>query len=246
MKLFGRNRDVKVERVTLPEHLREAPESTDPDARPAGPRDISEIDHAKGLVDLGALKLAADPQIAVRLDVEEKTKDIIGVTLSHDKSSLQIQTFAAPRSQGLWDDIREELTESLTSANNATVTEEQGRFGTELLAKIPAKLPDGRPGWRVARFIGIDGPRWFVRAVVGGPAVLKSEHAERLLDVLGRSAIDRGQEPHPSREILRLHAPKNLRRVKPAAEQSEAGQAESTPTDAKGMPTRGPEITETR
>ena len=36
------------------------------------------------------------------------------------------------------------------------------------MTQVPAKTESGRPGKRAMRFAGIDGPRWFVRAVFSG------------------------------------------------------------------------------
>lgn len=237
--IFGRNRNVQPDVVELPEHLREDQTEPEADARPTGPLDISEAESLDGLLDLGPLKLAITEGLQVRLDVDKESQKIMGVTLTDNKSTLQIQIYAAPKSGGQWLEVKDEIAEAMTK-NNAVVETEQGRIGPELLVRIPAKLPDGRPAQRVARFVGVDGPRWMVRGVLGGEAVLHAEHAEKLMTILQNSVIDRGKNPLPPRELLTLTAPTNATRA------DEPAQAQPQPTNEQGMPERGPEITETR
>ncbi|GAA4765162.1 DUF3710 domain-containing protein [Citricoccus nitrophenolicus] len=236
--IFGRNRNVKTESVVLPEELQDPRDQSgaDPVAEATGPFDITERPEAEGYLDLGSLRVPMVKDLKVRLDLEESTKRIIGVTLQLGQSSIQAQAFAAPRTGGLWDEIRGEILESVTATEGAQVGEQEGAFGTEVAARIPAAMPDGSPGWRVARFVGVDGPRWFLRGVVGGEAAFKAEAVGVIDDVFSRIVVRRGDEPHPPRELLPLTPPENMR---PAAQKSSSGQAEPAPE-------RGPEITEVR
>ncbi|WMY77573.1 DUF3710 domain-containing protein [Citricoccus sp. I39-566] len=236
--IFGRNRNVKTETVVLPEELQDPRDQagTDPVAEATGPYDIAERPEAEGYLDLGSLRVPMVKDLKVRLDLEDSTKRIIGVTLQLGQSSVQAQAFAAPRSGGLWDEIRAEILESVTATEGAQVGEQEGPFGTEVAARIPAAMPDGSPGWRVARFVGVDGPRWFLRGVVGGEAAFKDEAAGALNDVFSRIVVRRGDDPHPPRELLPLTPPENMR---PVPQNSPPGR--STPA-----PERGPEITEVR
>ncbi|HEY4558710.1 MAG TPA: DUF3710 domain-containing protein, partial [Enteractinococcus sp.] len=83
-------------------------------------------------------------------------------------------------------------------------------FGQELLIRIPAKLPDGRKGERVARFLGIDGPRWMIRAMFMGKAALNKSDAALLYDILKNTVIERGDRPLPARQMLELTPPENV------------------------------------
>ena len=101
--------------------------------------------------------------------------------------------------------------------------------------------PDGRTGHQPARFIGIDGPRWFLRAVFHGRAVHDAEAAERA----GVGGPRRGGRPRsrcdgPARAAPA--APAGRRRRAAGAE--EPGQ-ERTRDDLAPFE-RGPEITEIR
>ncbi len=249
--IFGRNRNVKTETVVLPEELRDDRDrdGAAPEAAVTGPFDIGDRPEVEGYLDLGSLRVPMVQDLKVRLDLEESTQRIIGVTLQLDRSSIQAQAFAAPRSGGLWDEIRAEILATVTATEGAQVGEQEGRFGTEIIARIPAPMPDGSAGWRVARFVGADGPRWFLRGVVGGEAAFKPEAAAAINDLFSRIVVRRGDEPHPPRELLPLTPPENMRPVRRPAGQTvsaaPAGQPSGTGRPAT-PPERGPEITEVR
>lgn len=199
-----------------------------------GPFDESEKDTATGYIDLGALRIAAAENLQLRLEVEERTKRVIAVTLDIKGSNLQLQAFAAPRSEGLWEEIRGQIAASVGS-QGGTVEERQGEFGTELIAKLPAQTPDGRAGFRVARFVGVDGPRWFLRGVFGGAAAMDPAVAEPMEQLFRNVVVVRGDHPLPPRELLPLRLPKDAGAVKQQPEEPKA-----TPDDPLR---RGPEIT---
>ena len=192
--VFGRGRKAKQEQLTepgeTPEAVLRAPPRMPPTARSGaatGPFDVSEIENQDGYVDLGALLIAPQEGLQLRLEVEEATQRVVAVTMDLNGSSLQLQAFAAPRSEGLWDEIREQIGQSVGS-QGGQVEEIQGSFGTELLAKLPASGSDGSHGYRVARFIGVDGPRWFLRGVLGGEAAVDRDAAAGLEACSGRSS----------------------------------------------------------
>ena len=55
--------------------------------------------------------------------------------------------------------------------------ETEGSFGTELMAQVPAEPGQPASGLRLVRFIGVDGPRWFLRGLFSGPAASGGESA---------------------------------------------------------------------
>jgi len=199
--------------------------------RQDGPFDESEIDSRDGFVDLGALLITPAEGLQLRLEVEEATQRVVAVTLDLQGSSLQLQAFAAPKTETLWDEIREQIGQSV-GAQGGQVEEVEGAFGTELVAKLPAGLPDGSQGYRVARFIGVDGPRWFLRGVLGGPAALERPAAEPLEALFRQVVVVRGDSPMPPRDLLQLRLPKDASATPPPA----------APTLEE--PERGPEITQ--
>lgn len=213
-------------------------ESADYERPVLGPFDESEKDTETGYIDLGALRINAAQGLQLRLEVEERTKRVIAVTLDLGGSTLQLQAFAAPKTEGLWDEIREQIGVSVGS-QGGTVNERPGRLGTELLAKLPAQTPDGQAGVRVARFVGINGPRWFLRGVFGGPAALNPSAAGTIEQLFRDVVVVRGDHPMPPRELLQLRLPKDAAAGPPPAPAAPA-RPDLNPLE------RGPEITETR
>lgn len=211
--------------------------SADYERSALGPFDLTEQETESGYIDLGALRIHAAEGLQLRLEVEERSKRVIAVTLDLGGSTLQLQAFAAPKTEGLWEEIREQIGASV-GAQGGTVEQRPGRLGTELLAKLPAQTPDGQPGYRVARFVGVNGPRWFLRGVFGGPAALDQNAAAPMEKLFRSVVVVRGDHPLPPRELLQLRLPKD----------AAAGPPQPTaPARPDLNPlVRGPEITETR
>lgn len=209
------------------------------DEEPRGPYDEEDIGSKDGYVDLGSILVTPREGLQLRLEVEERTKRVVAITLDLNGSSLQLQAFAAPRTEGLWEDIRGQIGKSVGS-QGGTIEEVDGRFGAEIVAKLPAQTSDGKRGYRVARFIGLDGPRWFLRGVFGGEAALDREKAADLENLFRSAVVIRGENPLPPRELLPLRLPKDAvsdaKGNVPADKPAEA----SEPVDRFK---RGPEIT---
>lgn len=203
-----------------------------------GPLDADEVSGTDGYVDLGALLVTPREGLALRLEVEESTSRVIAVTLDLNGSSLQLQAFAASRSEKLWRDIREQIGLSVGS-QGGEIEILDGTFGKEVLAKVPAQASDGSSGYRVARFIGVDGPRWFLRGVLGGDAALNPDAAQELEDLFRGVVVVRGETPLPPRDLLVLRLPKDA-----AASPDGVVPGDHATTAQGGEPfRRGPEIT---
>lgn len=199
--------------------------------REAGPWDVSEVDGPGDRIDVGALWLPRRDGMELRMEVDKATQLVTGASLQLHGSALQVQVFAAPRSDGIWDDIRAEIAESVTK-QGGTVDDLPGPFGRELLARIPVRTTEGRTGHRPVRFIGHDGRRWFLRGVLSGRAAVDPERARELEALFADVVVVRGPEPRVPRDLLPLTLPGG-----PAT-----GAAAVTPTF--DPLTRGPEITE--
>lgn len=109
-----------------PETATETPERT------TGPFDESEVDGLDGRIDLGGIWLRPVQGMEVRLEVDQATEVVSAVQVSLDDATAQLQAFAAPRSSGIWDEIRAEIAEMIET-NRGTAEESTGPFGTELL-----------------------------------------------------------------------------------------------------------------
>lgn len=188
----------------------EAVEAADAKSAPAdraenGPLDESEANAVRPYVDLGGVKLVPREGLQLRLEIEEGSKRVVAVSLDIAGSTLQVQPFAAPRSSGLWHEIRAQIVEQIRGQGGET-QEREGAFGPELLARIP--VTGGAPGaTRVARFIGVDGPRWFLRGVVAGEGAVGGEAAAAIDDVFRSIVVVRGSTPMPPRDLIPLQVP---------------------------------------
>ena len=200
-----------------------------------GPFDISEEYPEHDRLDLGALKVPVVDGMQVRLDTDDDSQRVLAVTLIHDGGGIQLQAFATPRSEGLWNTVRGQLAESVTKQGGES-TELHTSLGKELAIEVPAKTESGRPGKRAMRFAGIDGPRWFVRAVFSGKAVTDDEVRAELSALFRGVVVDRGEEAMAPRELIALTAP-----------QVDQDEAEAKKDEDELNPfERGPEITEVR
>jgi hypothetical protein len=206
--------------------------------RSDGPWDVAEVDGRDGRVDLGALWLRGVPGMELRLEVDQSNQQVNAATAVLGESALQLQAFAAPRSGGLWDEIRAEIAAAV-EGQGGTAEEHEGELGTLLRTRMPSQGPDGRTVFAPATFVGVDGPRWFLRAVLSGRAAIDEGAAAPLVDVLKAAVVVRGSEPMAPRELLPLSLP---REVEAPSEPPEP-EADRTSLDPFE---RGPEITEVR
>lgn len=92
---------------TAAEQSKSAPE----DRATAGPLDEAEANAVRPYVDLGGVKILPREGLQLRLEVEEGSQRVVAVGLDYAGSSLQVQPFAAPRSSGLWHEIRGQIAE---------------------------------------------------------------------------------------------------------------------------------------
>ncbi|WP_338538218.1 DUF3710 domain-containing protein [Janibacter terrae] len=209
--------------------------------RTAGPHDISDVADTSTRVDLGALRLTPAPGTELRLEVDQKNDEVSAAQVGDDHGAVQLQVFAAPRSFGIWDEIRGEIAEMI-GGNGGTVEEVTGPFGTELRARLAQPGPQGRTVFAPVVFAGVDGPRWFLRAVYSGAAAVDESARAGLDEVVRSVVVDRGEEPRAPREMLPLTMPSTQRSARPAADEPADAPAED---DLKPFE-RGPEITEVR
>jgi hypothetical protein len=175
----------------------------------------------------------------------------------HDEEIMQLGAFAAPRTEPIWDEIRAEIAESVTSGGGS-LREVEGPFGIELLARVPTDQPGV---FAPARFLGINGPRWFLRALVSGPKSAEGLDDPVLFEALRAVVVVRGADAMAPRDGLPLRLPKEAQANAEAAIAAAAAQVEGPPggvieADATqfdapeaqrqifAIPERGPEITE--
>jgi hypothetical protein len=171
-----------------------------------GPLDESEANPVRPYIDLGGVKVLPREGLHLRLEVEEETQRVVAVGLDYADSTLQLQPFAAPRSSGLWHEIRAQIADQVARQGGRT-REQDGVFGPELIAEIPVASPGVSGETRIARFIGVDGPRWFLRGVIAGDATVKPDAAALVEDLFRSVVVVRGSVAMPPRDLIPLKMP---------------------------------------
>jgi Protein of unknown function (DUF3710) len=205
--------------------------------RSAGPWD-SASEYPEGeRIDFGSLLVPVRDGYDVQVFVSEE--DGISIAVVRGDSGLQLQPFAAPRSAGLWHEVLPELAEEVAKAGGQS-TEQDGPFGPELFATV---VPQGADGNQIPpqplRFMGADGPRWFLRGLISGPAATDTELARPFEDIFADVVVVRGDHAEPQRKPLDIRLPDEAREVL----EGQLADQEPNPFDPFE---RGPEITEIR
>lgn len=217
---LGRRRQHRSERAKIdatPPWATDRERDTDPTTGPFDETDVPGDELER--LDLGALRIPVLAGVEVRVDVGPD-QQVIAATLSYAGSEAQIGVFAAPRTAGIWDEIRKEIRTSITT-QGGSAQETEGRFGTELLGRVPVQ-----GGSQQVRFVGVDGPRWFLRGLFTGTAATDPAQASVLEDAVRNIVVVRGTSPMPVRDPLLLTLPKEV------AEQAERARgAHAAPDD---------------
>jgi hypothetical protein len=201
-----------------------------------GPWDAADVGDpaAGGRIDLGGVWVPGADGLEIRVEADQQTGEVIAVTMVYEDGALQLQPFAAPKSEGIWDEVRAEIRAGVTQ-QGGTADEVEGPLGPELRTKVPVRAQDGSSGVQPARFLGIDGPRWFLRAVITGRPAVEPAADEVLLRLFQDVVVVRGSAPMAPRDPIPLRLP---------ADPADAEAAAEPGHDPLNPFARGPEITE--
>ena len=217
-----------------------------PKTRPTGPWDVDDLpEDGRNRLDLGGIHVPVPEGVELRVDLDEN-QTIVAATFVHDQDVMQVGAFAAPRSEGIWPEVREEIASALREQGGSSA-EAEGPLGTELHARIPTDQPGV---FAPARFVGVDGPRWFLRALVTGPATAQGQIDPVLAEVFTGIAVVRGADAMAPRDPIPLRLPKDAAEQLAGGEglpfEADAAEEDEAERPVLTMPERGPEITETR
>ena len=204
------------------------------DWRTDGPWDVSEVEDLDGTesgqrIDLGSLIIPAVPGSELRLQVAEETKEIVSAMLVVQStipapgsqpdatqtvsSALELGAYAAPRSGGLWAELRDEISEAATS-QGGSASLRKGPFGVELYRFIPVTTPEGQQGYQPSRMWVAEGPRWLLRGIVYGQAAVEDDVESPIVaDVLAafrKVIVRRGEEAMAPGDLLPLTMPSTV------------------------------------
>jgi hypothetical protein len=199
--------------------------------REDGPWDISEIDDLESTegrprIDLGSIVLTGVPGSELRLQVAEETNQIVSamlvietIVVSPDgtgpesySSALELGAYAAPRSGGLWSELRDDISASAT-AEGGSASLAEGPFVVELRRLMPVTAPDGEQGYQPSRMWVAEGPRWLLRGIVYGQAAVEDDPESpvvaEVLDAFRQVVVRRGDEAMAPGDLLPLTMPTN-------------------------------------
>lgn len=198
----------------------------------AGPYDADELpeDDVKR-VDLGALLIPPIEGRELRLQVDEKSGRVRAVMLAGPGGAIELRAYAAPRNGDLWSEVRPQIAAD-AARRGGTATEQEGPFGTELLCEIQVTTPDGAQRLQPSRVIGINGPRWLLRATLLGEPVREPAKAGPWEDAITKVAVRRGAAPMPVGEQLPLALPEGTRRAAAPGQPDGADGAGGASSDA--------------
>jgi hypothetical protein len=202
-------------------------DESDGPAPDRGPYDVRHAPAGAQRLDFGSLQIPAVEGVEVR--VQANPDGVVEViVLVEGESALQLGVFAAPRSEGIWDEVRDEIAAAM-AADGVQPKQVAGPYGIELTARV--QTPDGAAD---VRFVGVDGPRWMVRALYQGPAAADPGHAGVLAQCLEGLVVVRDEEARPPREPLPLRLPKEM------AEQAQLQAEQQAAAEAEQARPRGP------
>lgn len=197
-----------------------------------GPWDVDDenVPDYDEYLDMGAYYLPFLQGIELRVKANRATQQVLGTTITYGSSSVEIEAFAAPKTMGLWDDVRADLSEA-----NKDAKETDGVFGTELA--LPVVVKGGRKV--VTRIVGVDGPRWMLRGIFSGKAATDPDNDETkaLNQLFSNIVVERGEDPLAPRDLIPMHppvAPAERKAAKEAAEAEEADKKMDIPGQPKG------------
>ena len=202
--MFGRRN--KIDRTLRERGVPPTVESTEEvvDTATTGPFDIRDApDDLEGYLDFGALKINVTSEFEVRLEMSQ-AGELSGISLLRDGAIMQLGVYAAPRSGGAWETIRDDIVAEI-NRSGGSVEETTGEFGPTLVATL--KTPNGD---QAARFIGVDGPRWFLRALIAGEVAHDEARCAPFFTVFREAVVERGTDPKPVREPITLRLPQAL------------------------------------
>jgi hypothetical protein len=173
-----------------------------------GPFDVDDVveDEQVQRVDLGSLLIEPVDGLELQVQVEESSGEVQSVLLAGGEGAVELRAFAAPRGGDLWSEVRPRIAADFAQ-RGGTATEREGRFGTELVCQVTVRVDDGRTGTQPSRIIGVNGPRWMLRATLLGRPAVEVDAAQEWEDAIARVVVRRGSHAMPVGAVLPLVLP---------------------------------------
>ena len=180
-----------------------------------GPFDADDLpEDGPERIDLGSLLIEPQQGRELRLQVDESTGQVQAVLLAGPDGAVEFRAFAAPRNGDLWSDVRPQIAADMAQ-RGGVASEREGEFGTELLCQLTVRRPDGATATQPSRIVGVNGPRWLLRATLMGRPAMEPEIPEEWVATIRSIAVRRGAGAMPVGEPLPVVLPDQARRVSP-------------------------------
>ncbi|SDU86762.1 Protein of unknown function [Microlunatus sagamiharensis] len=200
--------------------------------RTDGPFEVGELDGTDPdddapRIDLGSLVIAPVPGSELRLQVNE-AQDIVSAMLVLPvhapgtdgdtpevvaSSALELSAYAAPRSGGLWAELRDEISEAAVEVGGSAELA-AGPFGVELRRLLPVTTPTGEQGYQPSRMWVAEGQRWLLRGIVYGQAAITDDDEDpavaAVLAAFRDVVVRRGDEAMAPGDLLPMTIPADL------------------------------------
>ena len=151
-----------------------------------------------GILDFGAYAFV--PTVNTQLQIESSEEQNLVVHVLSGQSNITIDAYAAPKTGGQWRFVASELADGLRN-QGAKVSIQDGPWGREVI---------GSAAESVIRFIGVDGPRWMLRAVIVSSPAEAEQSAEIARTMLSHTVVRRGTNPMPARTPIPLVLPMEI------------------------------------
>jgi hypothetical protein len=180
-----------------------------------GPFDVDDLpEDDVERVDLGSLLIEPEAGRELRLQVDEASGAVQSVVLAGKDGAIEIRAFAAPRNGDLWSEVRPQIAADMAQ-KGGTATEREGRFGPELVCQVQVKRKEGGTATQPSRIVGINGPRWLLRATFFGRPAVEPETADEWEDAVTKIAVRRGAQAMRVGEPLPVVLPDQAQRTSP-------------------------------
>ena len=182
------------------------------DPRADGPFDFDEVDLDADDVErvtFGPLIITPFDGLGLQLHGDPATGTVRALLAAYGESGLELALFAAPRTDGLAEELREETIEEATGAGgHAEIA--GGPFGPEVRRVLPMEGPEGEQLFHVSRIWLVEGPRWLLRGTLMGRAGMVeggAEPADVFVEFFRNVVVKRDDAPRVPGELIHLALP---------------------------------------
>ena len=171
-----------------------------------GPWSLDKAPAGTEFIDFGPLRLPAIAGIKARVEIDAKVRKVGAVSVLVNDCAVQLQVVAARSGKPLWPSVRRAVLGGLQKGAGHQHVQD-GRFGAEIIAHLTVRKPSGLTQDVPMRFVGVDGDKWMLRAVVTGPSVLSDATVDRVDALISHIAVQRGSDARAEGEVLELTPP---------------------------------------